>query len=177
MPAISGQAPLGALGPVGPHRDRHRDRTRTHGQGQRQRIECLAHVVRLVAGPVVAFRSPSSSSVWRSSAQPVETTTSPPPTCTTGSEIPKKPRMWVPMKIDARIRTRPFIAIIRASLRARSESPRVNDEEDGSVAKRIDDRKQRAYHEQRVRHQFAEDRAHKAIMTGRDAMITPGSEA
>jgi hypothetical protein len=44
------------------------------------------------------------------SVQPVEITINPPPTWTTGSEIPKKERMCVPMKYDPTSKKKPFIA-------------------------------------------------------------------
>ncbi len=45
------------------------------------------------------------------SAHPVEMTINPPPTWTTGSEIPKKERMCVPMKYDPTSRKKLLIAI------------------------------------------------------------------
>jgi hypothetical protein len=46
--------------------------------------------------------------------QPVEITMSPPPTSTTGSEIPKKARMCDPMAKDATISIKLSIAMLRA---------------------------------------------------------------
>jgi hypothetical protein len=49
-------------------------------------------------------------------------TTNPPPTWTTGSEIPKKKRMWVPMKYDPTSKKKLFIAIRQnSSLRVLGE--------------------------------------------------------
>src|SRR5580692_8218125 len=59
-----------------------------------------------------------SSSLPRfNSVQPVEITTNPPPTWTTGIEIPKKVRMSVPMKYDPTSRKKLFIAIRNDSAR------------------------------------------------------------
>src|SRR4030095_13298286 len=48
-------------------------------------------------------------------AQPVETTIKPPPTCTTGSEIPKNESMCVPTTTETINRMKLFIATRRAS--------------------------------------------------------------
>src|SRR5258708_35747094 len=49
-------------------------------------------------------------------AQPLEMTIRPPPTCTTGIEIPKKCRMCVPTRKEAIKRTKLFIATWRARI-------------------------------------------------------------
>ena len=75
----------------------------------------------------------SSSSRRFSIAQPVEITIKPPPTCTTGSEIPKKARMWVPIRYEPNSRKKLFIAIRRESdLRPKVEYSLVNDKKIGS---------------------------------------------
>src|SRR6266850_5016500 len=59
-------------------------------------------------------------------AQPLEMTMRPPPTCTTGMEIPKKSRMCVPTRNEAIKRTKLFIATWRARiLRAEAGYSRV----------------------------------------------------
>src|SRR5713101_6612941 len=59
----------------------------------------------------------SSSSFCFNSAHPVEITISPPPTCTTGSEIPKNASTCVPVKNDAISKIKLFIAMRCASCR------------------------------------------------------------
>src|ERR1700676_135161 len=52
-----------------------------------------------------------SSSRCLSSVHPVAMTSNPPPTCTTGSEIPKKARMYVPIKYDPTSKKKLFMAM------------------------------------------------------------------
>jgi hypothetical protein len=50
-------------------------------------------------------------------AQPVDTTINPPPTCTTGSDIPKNDKMCVPTTTETISRMKLFIATRPASSR------------------------------------------------------------
>src|ERR1017187_10446566 len=107
--------PFRTLRSVGAHRDGHRNGARPHRERKGQRVKRLAGVIGFVTlfartrvVRAVAIRLPQS-------VQPVEITISPPPTCTTGREIPKNARIWVPMKIEVTIRISPLSAIIRAS--------------------------------------------------------------
>src|SRR6267378_2305430 len=73
-----------------------------------------------------ASRPRSGSSLLFKMAQPLEMTMRPPPTCTTGMEIPKKSRMCVPTRNEATKRTKLFIATWRARiLRAEAGYSRV----------------------------------------------------
>jgi hypothetical protein len=65
-------------------------------------------------------------------AQPVEVTTRPPPTCTTGIEIPKKARTWVPIRYDPTSKKKLFLAIRKASaFRVSWEYSAVNEKKTG----------------------------------------------
>src|SRR6266481_2243586 len=73
-----------------------------------------------------ALPSRSWSSLLLSMAQPLEMTMRPPPTCTTGREIPKKVRICEPIRKEAISRTKLFIATVRARiLRAEAGYSRV----------------------------------------------------
>ena len=62
----------------------------------------------------------------RNSDQPVAITTNPPPTCTTGIDIPKKFSMWLPISIEPSKSQLLFSAILRARIaRALVEYPGV----------------------------------------------------
>src|ERR1019366_10735922 len=74
-----------------------------------------------------SLRSSASSSLLFNIVQPVEITTSPPPTCTTGNEIPKNARICVPIKNETISNKKLFRAIRQESItRAGLEELRVS---------------------------------------------------
>ena len=118
-------APLGGLGVVGSHGDRYRDGTWANRQRERQRIERLPHVVRLVAwllgirSRAIVIGIPQQRPAGRDHYQP-------PAHLHHRERDPKKPSMCVPMKIDASIKMRPLMAMLRESFaRPSSDTPRV----------------------------------------------------
>ena len=85
-------------------------------------------------------------------------TINPPPTWTTGSEIPKKERMCVPMKYDPTSRKKLFIAIRQDSaLRMVGELFPRHSQEDGASSQRVNDWKQRTENQEEAFCRFNHD--------------------
>ena len=125
--------------------DRNGDGSGADGQREGEGIEGSAGDVGMGMDGLGGFGPSSSASSLRFRRdQPVAMTTSPPPTWTTGREMPKKARMLVPIRTERTRRTNPLTAIFQErTARSCAGGSAGEDQEDGCVADGIHDRERR----------------------------------